>query len=214
MCDPLAYDEDAPMKKSASSPELSLDINQLSIPLVHKKPSPVDEQSGESEAEFLVDQFTSTPKVAPPTASSLPTNPPQPLQVQSDTSLNHSKDEMTAGTQNHHNHDAAPDSLPLRKQRSSTIAPQSDDVDAHPFRKQRSNTFSVMSGSSEEKKSASEKLLLLSKEATRSGLSPSFVFLQLYHSAFFGRTGDRPIVLPQSEVSWLPQAIAFHWVLR
>uniref|UniRef100_A0AAR2K774 Tuberin n=1 Tax=Pygocentrus nattereri TaxID=42514 RepID=A0AAR2K774_PYGNA len=34
-----------------------------------------------------------------------------------------------------------------------------------------------------------------------SGLSPSFVFLQLYHSPFFGNEANKPLLLPKSEVS-------------
>ncbi|KAI5620298.1 tuberin isoform X4, partial [Silurus asotus] len=33
-----------------------------------------------------------------------------------------------------------------------------------------------------------------------SGLSPSFVFLQLYHSPFFGNEANKPLLLPKSEV--------------
>uniref|UniRef100_A0A8C7L225 Tuberin n=1 Tax=Oncorhynchus kisutch TaxID=8019 RepID=A0A8C7L225_ONCKI len=34
-----------------------------------------------------------------------------------------------------------------------------------------------------------------------SGLSPSFVFLQLYHSPFFGNEANKPLLLPKSQVS-------------
>ncbi|XP_039291005.1 LOW QUALITY PROTEIN: tuberin [Nilaparvata lugens] len=36
------------------------------------------------------------------------------------------------------------------------------------------------------------------KEQPRSGVSPCFVFLQLYHNAFFGHSFDRPICLPST----------------
>ncbi|XP_066292479.1 tuberin-like isoform X2 [Branchiostoma lanceolatum] len=37
------------------------------------------------------------------------------------------------------------------------------------------------------------------KEGTGSGVSPSFVFLQLFHSAAFGSVNEKPILLPKSE---------------
>ncbi|RZF45475.1 hypothetical protein LSTR_LSTR009346 [Laodelphax striatellus] len=38
------------------------------------------------------------------------------------------------------------------------------------------------------------------KEQPRSGVSPCFVFLQLYHNAFFGHSFDRPICLPSTNL--------------
>uniref|UniRef100_A0A665UAP9 Tuberin n=1 Tax=Echeneis naucrates TaxID=173247 RepID=A0A665UAP9_ECHNA len=35
-----------------------------------------------------------------------------------------------------------------------------------------------------------------------SGLSPSFVFLQLYHSPFFGNEANKPLLLPKTQVSY------------
>lgn len=34
----------------------------------------------------------------------------------------------------------------------------------------------------------------------RSGINPSFVFLQLYHAAYFGHNTDRPLIVGSSEV--------------
>uniref|UniRef100_H3BY97 TSC complex subunit 2 n=1 Tax=Tetraodon nigroviridis TaxID=99883 RepID=H3BY97_TETNG len=36
--------------------------------------------------------------------------------------------------------------------------------------------------------------------AEKSGLSPSFVFLQLYHSPFFGNEANKPLLLPKTQV--------------
>nr|CAD7419085.1 unnamed protein product [Timema cristinae] len=38
------------------------------------------------------------------------------------------------------------------------------------------------------------------KETPRSGISPSFIFLQLYHAAHFGNISDKPLLLSQSQV--------------
>lgn len=34
-------------------------------------------------------------------------------------------------------------------------------------------------------------------------VSCSFVFLQLYHSPFFGNEANKPLLLPKTQVSWL-----------
>ena len=39
------------------------------------------------------------------------------------------------------------------------------------------------------------------KEAIHGGMSPSFLFLQLYHSHMFGMGDDRPVALPSTPVS-------------
>ncbi|KAK7793760.1 hypothetical protein R5R35_000957 [Gryllus longicercus] len=39
-----------------------------------------------------------------------------------------------------------------------------------------------------------------SKDAPRSGISPSFVFLQLYHTAHFGSNVEKPLLVSQSQV--------------
>ena len=36
------------------------------------------------------------------------------------------------------------------------------------------------------------------KDTTRTGINPSFVFLQLYHTAHFGTTTEKPLVVPQT----------------
>ena len=40
----------------------------------------------------------------------------------------------------------------------------------------------------------------LKPEFVQGGLNPSFVFLQLYFSHYYGRSEDRPILLPNQEV--------------
>uniref|UniRef100_A0AAY4EAJ4 Tuberin n=1 Tax=Denticeps clupeoides TaxID=299321 RepID=A0AAY4EAJ4_9TELE len=40
-----------------------------------------------------------------------------------------------------------------------------------------------------------------SNSEKNNGLSPSFVFLQLYHSPFFGNEANKPLLLPKSQVS-------------
>ncbi|XP_071440421.1 tuberin-like [Hetaerina americana] len=38
----------------------------------------------------------------------------------------------------------------------------------------------------------------MAKEAPRTGINPSFVFLQLYHNAHFGSTSEKPILVPSN----------------
>ncbi|CAH1794876.1 unnamed protein product [Owenia fusiformis] len=45
-----------------------------------------------------------------------------------------------------------------------------------------------------------ERTVLGSKDAVKSGISPSFVFLQLYHSSEFGSELDRPVLLSTTDV--------------
>lgn len=56
-----------------------------------------------------------------------------------------------------------------------------------PARKPRSEPFRPPSGQR-------------SKEPPKSGINPSFVFLQLFHSAYFGNTNERPLVVDSSQV--------------
>lgn len=70
------------------------------------------------------------------------------------------------------------------------------------FKRDRGHTISVMSPVRKPRpdwdvlKSKSPR----AKEAPRSGVSPSFVFLQLYHSAHFGSVPEKPLALPNSQM--------------
>lgn len=43
--------------------------------------------------------------------------------------------------------------------------------------------------------------LLILKGTLSSSVSHSFVFLQLYHSPFFGNEANKPLLLPKTQVS-------------
>ncbi|XP_047659419.1 tuberin isoform X2 [Tachysurus fulvidraco] len=68
----------------------------------------------------------------------------------------------------------------------------------------RGHTISVSAPSSRrERKSDRESYhnrAGMSNSEKSSGLSPSFVFLQLYHSPFFGNESNKPLLLPKSEL--------------
>lgn len=63
-------------------------------------------------------------------------------------------------------------------------------------KRDRLHTISVMSTSSR-KPTPPKKV---PKEILKSGLNPSFVFLQLYHTACFGSTAEVPLYVPQCTV--------------
>lgn len=66
-------------------------------------------------------------------------------------------------------------------------------------RKPRGHTISVMSPTNERRTSHYDHGSF--RENMRSGVNPSFVFLQLYHSPFFACKEETPLLLPQNQVS-------------
>ncbi|XP_046387021.1 tuberin [Ischnura elegans] len=75
------------------------------------------------------------------------------------------------------------------------------------FKRERGHTISVMSpvrkprvewDSSASRRGGSSPRGGMSKEAPRTGVNPSFVFLQLYHNAHFGSTSEKPILVPSN----------------
>ncbi|XP_049853714.1 tuberin isoform X1 [Schistocerca gregaria] len=78
-----------------------------------------------------------------------------------------------------------PDSLPpLKRDRVHTISVMS------PVRKPRSNWGMAAVRDTSPR----------GREAPRSGISPSYVFLQLYHAASFGSTAEKPLLVPQTQI--------------
>ncbi|XP_078690983.1 tuberin-like isoform X3 [Branchiostoma floridae x Branchiostoma belcheri] len=71
------------------------------------------------------------------------------------------------------------------------------------MRRPRAQTVSVMTPGVNRREEFLERKRRMQppvKEGTGSGVSPSFVFLQLFHSAAFGSVNEKPILLPKSEV--------------
>lgn len=69
-------------------------------------------------------------------------------------------------------------------------------------RRGRVNTISVMSPVRKPKLEHTRQSGQSSrtKDAPKSGINPSFVFLQLYHNAQFGSTSERPLLVDSSEI--------------
>uniref|UniRef100_A0A3B3REN6 Tuberin n=1 Tax=Paramormyrops kingsleyae TaxID=1676925 RepID=A0A3B3REN6_9TELE len=68
----------------------------------------------------------------------------------------------------------------------------------------RGHTISVSAPSRRERKmerDAYHNRAASSNSEKNSGLNPSFVFLQLFHSPFFGNEANKPLLLPKSEVT-------------
>nr|CAD7202056.1 unnamed protein product [Timema douglasi] len=72
------------------------------------------------------------------------------------------------------------------------------------FKRGRGHTISVMSPIRKPPRldwsNASKESSPRNKDTPRSGISPSFIFLQLYHAAHFGNISDKPLLLSQSQV--------------
>ncbi|XP_013385066.2 tuberin [Lingula anatina] len=82
---------------------------------------------------------------------------------------------------------------------STTLSSFNDEIHALPVisRRPRGHTLSVMDNLESGRDSGRG----IGREAVKNGINPSFVFLQLYHSAFFGASKEeKPLVLPQNEV--------------
>lgn len=73
-----------------------------------------------------------------------------------------------------------------------------------PMRRDRGHTISVMSPVSKPKLDAVRRNTTSGprsvKEAPKSGINPSFVFLQLYHTAYFGNGTEKPLLVGSSQL--------------
>ncbi|XP_002740570.2 tuberin-like [Saccoglossus kowalevskii] len=73
-----------------------------------------------------------------------------------------------------------------------------------PLRRARGYTVSVMSPAKHQYLKRESPMDIRKKRSTTindaNNLNPSFVFLQLYHSSFFGTGSDKPLLLPQTQV--------------
>lgn len=70
------------------------------------------------------------------------------------------------------------------------------------FKRDRGHTISVMSPIRKPRidwSSVRKENSPRNRDAPRSGINPSFVFLQLYHTAHFGSTPEKPLLVPQSQ---------------
>ncbi|PSN43169.1 hypothetical protein C0J52_09893 [Blattella germanica] len=70
------------------------------------------------------------------------------------------------------------------------------------FKRDRGHTISVMSPVRKPRidwNSVRKDNSPRNKDTPRSGINPSFVFLQLYHTAHFGSTSEKPLLVPQSQ---------------
>ncbi|KAJ8913200.1 hypothetical protein NQ315_016142 [Exocentrus adspersus] len=67
-------------------------------------------------------------------------------------------------------------------------------------KRDRLHTISVMSPATRKPRSEHVRQPTRSREVPRSGINPSFVFLQLYHAAYFGHNTERPLIVGSSDV--------------
>lgn len=78
---------------------------------------------------------------------------------------------------------------------SLNIKPKSEKID--PQKRDRAYTISSMTST---RKPRAEAFRSRPKEAPKSGINPSFVFLQLFHSSCFGNSNEKPLVVGTSQV--------------
>lgn len=73
-----------------------------------------------------------------------------------------------------------------------------------PMRRDRGHTISVMSPVSKPRLEAVKRTTISGprpvKETPKSGINPSFVFLQLYHTAYFGNVAEKPLLVGSSQI--------------
>nr|XP_023024148.1 tuberin [Leptinotarsa decemlineata] len=68
-------------------------------------------------------------------------------------------------------------------------------------KRDRVHTISVMSPVTRKPRSETFRSHTKSKEVPKSGINPSFVFLQLYHQASFGSKSERPILVENNDIA-------------
>lgn len=69
-----------------------------------------------------------------------------------------------------------------------------------PQKRDRAHTISSMTSARKPRTEPFRPTNTRPKEPPKSGINPSFVFLQLFHSAYFGNTNERPMVVDSSQV--------------
>lgn len=73
-----------------------------------------------------------------------------------------------------------------------------------PMRRDRGHTISVMSPVSKPRLDSVKRSSMTgprpAKEIPKSGINPSFVFLQLYHTAYFGNVTEKPLLVGSSQI--------------
>ncbi|KAJ8037419.1 Tuberin [Holothuria leucospilota] len=102
-----------------------------------------------------------------------------------------------------------PSALPLDKKEVAVSENKGPPSEARPRQRQRGHTFSAISRSSHVEYKRAEDVRTRkisdarsgSKEPIKSGIDPSFVFLQLYYSPFIGVDTERPLAVPLSQVA-------------
>nr|CAH7730250.1 unnamed protein product [Callosobruchus chinensis] len=73
-------------------------------------------------------------------------------------------------------------------------------LDAGPTQKRdRVYTISVMSPATRKTRAEHQRQTSRNKDVPKSGINPSFVFLQLYHAAYFGSRNERPIMVQNND---------------
>ncbi|XP_067006155.2 tuberin isoform X2 [Anabrus simplex] len=147
------------------------------------------------QSPSLVCNSTDINKANPPSLreSKLPSDARQPLTV--DTKIGPRQQTTPLGTPTSAVSDKAlKEELP--RPDPSTLPPLT-------FKRDRGHTISVMSPVRKPRpdwSSIKRDNSPRSKDSPRSGISPSFVFLQLYHTTHFGSTTEKPLLVSQSQV--------------
>ena len=72
------------------------------------------------------------------------------------------------------------------------------EADISPISRDRGHTISVMSPARIDELATLKSQQAKVKEISKYSINPSFVFLQLYHSSFFGNVNEKPLLVPSS----------------
>lgn len=81
-----------------------------------------------------------------------------------------------------------------------TINPKGKEKKSEPQKRDRAYTISSMTSTRKPRTDTFRPTNARSKEPPKSGINPSFVFLQLFHSSFFGNSNEKPMVVDTSQV--------------
>ncbi|XP_077979844.1 tuberin-like [Glandiceps talaboti] len=88
---------------------------------------------------------------------------------------------------------------------TSQLQDETDDDSVFPMTRVRGYTVSVMSPATDQQRVSAQREMRKKRSSTvkevyRGGISPGFVFLQMYHSSFFGTGEERPQLLPDGQI--------------
>lgn len=87
-----------------------------------------------------------------------------------------------------------------RERKNSGSVERLSSIDSNQSQKrERVHTISVMQNN-RKPRSEINRQTTRSKDVPKSGINPSFVFLQLYHAASFGQRDDRPMVVQNVDI--------------